>query len=347
MRQFVFWLAIFLCLSPAGHALADTPPTQAPPLVSDSLARYWEQSLSGGPGKDGIPSIDDPQFVSAEQADAWLDPGARIIGVYQNGQAKAYPQSIMVWHEIVNDTVGGRKLSITYCPLTGTALGFARGETEFGVSGRLVNSNLIMYDRATDSHWPQILAAAVQGPHKGRGLTQVRVFWTTWARWRGRHPDTRVLSRDTGYMRNYRDDPYGSYNPKRRYYAENSSVLFPLLHESDLYPPKREVFGFRTAEAAVAVNRDALAENGILRYRGSNADFLILHDPGLNTGWVYRAEPGRLPADEALQDLEFTASGPQSKVLADHLEPVPGFDAMWFAWYAFYPNTVLLDGDDG
>lgn len=89
------------------------------------------------------------------------------------------------------------------------ALGFERGETEFGVSGMLVNSNLIMYDRATDSYWPQILGTAVQGPHRGDGLRQIRVFWTTWERWRSRHPDTRVLSPDTRHMRNYRQDPYG------------------------------------------------------------------------------------------------------------------------------------------
>ncbi len=346
MQHFAFWLAVFLWLGPAAQATATSPPTQPPPLVTDSLSHYWDQSLSGGPGKDGIPSIDNPRFVSAEQADARLDPGDRIIGVYHNGQAKAYPQSIVVWHEIVNDRVGGKPLSITYCPLTGTALGFERGDTEFGVSGRLVNSNLIMYDRAAESHWPQILGTAVQGPQQGDGLRQVRVFWTTWERWRTRHPETKVLSKDTGYMRNYRDDPYGSYNPKGGYYAEGSPRIFPVLHASERYPAKRVVFGFRTAAEAVAVDRGALAENGRLRYRGANADFLILHDPGLDTAWVYRGERGRLPAAGALADLEFTATGPQSQALAN-LESVHGFEAMWFAWYAFYPETAVLAGDDG
>jgi peptidoglycan/xylan/chitin deacetylase (PgdA/CDA1 family) len=140
-----------------------------------------------------------------------------------------------------------------------------------------------MYDRASDSHWPQILGAAVEGTHKGEGLRQERVFWTTWERWQERHPDTAVLSRETGHARNYRRDPYGGYNPKRRYYVENSARIFPVFHESDRYPPKREVFGFRTANEAVAVDRGTLAERGILRRQGGRGDFLVLHDPGRET----------------------------------------------------------------
>lgn len=172
-----------------------------------------------GPGKDGIPAIDDPAFQAAAEADAWLDDGDRVVGLYHDGEARAYPQSILVWHEIVNDTVAGENIAVTYCPLTGTALGYLRGETTLGVSGRLVNSNLIMFDRASDSLWPQILSAGIGGPHEGQGLEEVRVVWTTWGRWRERHPDTRVLTTDTGYLRNYNRDPYGGYKPVRGYYA--------------------------------------------------------------------------------------------------------------------------------
>ncbi|WP_353254173.1 DUF3179 domain-containing protein [Salinisphaera sp. PC39] len=339
-------VSILLVCLPAMAGPAIAAPPNGPPLVMTSSGdHYWQASLSGGPGKDGIPSIDDPNFVPAAQADEWLAAGSRIIGVYRNGEAKAYPQSILVWHEIVNDTVGGDRLSVTYCPLTGTALGFLRGTTEFGVSGRLVNSNLIMYDRDSESHWPQILASAVEGPRKGRSLHQVRVFWTTWDRWRTRYPDTKVLSKEqTGHLRSYRSDPYGGYNPRRGYYAEQSPRAFPVMHESERYPPKREIYGFRTGSVAVAVDRAALAKHSVLRHRGKQADFLVLHDPGLGTAWVYRGEPGELPADEALRDLTFTKGGPRNEALSG-LVAAPGFEAMWFAWYAFYPDTVVLDGN--
>ena len=333
------------CLSVAAALSATTEAGSMPAddarLVPAPLERYWHESLSGGPPKDGIPSIDDPRFESADQADRWLDEGDRIIGIHRNGQARAYPQSILVWHEIVNDTINGENIAITYCPLTGTALGFERGEDELGVSGRLVNSNLIMYNRANDTYWPQILAAGIHGPQTGESLREARVVWTTWDRWKERHPDTEVLSRRTGHARNYRRDPYGNYNPRSGYYADRGT-LFPLFARSDRFHEKHEVFGFRTANEAVAVEPSVLAEAGRLRFAGEQHDFLILHDAGLNTAWVFRGDKGGLPSDEALGDLEFTTSGPAGPAL-EGLTPVNGFEAMWFAWHAFYPETVVID----
>jgi hypothetical protein len=326
----------------SGPSLGNGPiPTTSPMVMSQPPAAFWRASRSGGPGKDGIPSIDAPRFVPAGEVD--LTAEERVIGVYIGGEARAYPQSILVWHEIVNDTVAGERVSVTYCPLTGTALAFERGQTELGVSGRLVNSNLIMYDRNSDSYWPQILAAAVNGRRAGAGLREVRVFWTTWERWRARHSNTLVLSRDTGYLRNYRRDPYGSYVPQPAgYYAEHAPRMFPVLDESDRYPPKREIFGFRTAVEAVAVDRDALRRAGHLVHRGEDGDYLVLHDPGLDTAWVYRAAEGDLP--EVPAEVSFGAEGPGLEALG-RLEAVNGFEAMWFAWYAYYPDTVVLDGE--
>jgi len=324
-------------------ALADTLPLRADPLLPAAPTSYARQSLSGGPGKDGIPSIDQPKFWSAERAGDFLEPADRIIGVYRNGEARAYPQRVLVWHEIVNDTFGGDNVSISYCPLTGTALGFERGETELGVSGRLVNSNLIMYDRESDSYWSQILGAAIDGPHAGAGLKEFRVVWTTWEQWRQRHPETRVLSSDTGHMRNYRRDPYGSYTPAvRGYYAESAQPIFPIRDVDDRYPPKREVLGFRTAAGAVAVDREHLAAQGVITYQGEDGAYLIVNDPGLDTGWIYRAAGGSVPD---LANVTFGPAGPEHPAL-EALEPVNGFEAMWFAWYAFYPETVVIDGRD-
>jgi hypothetical protein len=330
-------LLIFL---PTG-ILAEAIPTIGAALEPETLAVYWDNSLSGGPPKDGIPSIDDPRFESAETASRWLEPGSPIIGLYRNGQARAYPQSIMVWHEIVNDTFGDENIAISYCPLTGTALGFELGQDELGVSGRLVNSNLIMYNRANDSYWPQILATGIHGPQRGERLKEVRLIWTTWANWKERHPQTEVLSRRTGYSRNYRRDPYGGYNPRSGYYADGGT-LFPVTAESDRFSSKHEVLGFRTTEQAVAVDPAALAAAGKLRYHGEDDAFLIIHDPSLATGWVYRAADGQLPTDEELADLTFSVDGPGSSGLVG-LEAINAFEAMWFAWYAFYPDTVVID----
>lgn len=329
-----------LLLGVSPMTVSAQPPTTRPLLLSDSLETYREARMSGGPGKDGIPSIDEPRFQSADAADDYLDDGDLVIGVYRNGEARAYPQRIVVWHEIVNDEIGGDPLAVTYCPLTGTALGFERNGTELGVSGKLMNSNLVMYDRATDTEYPQILAAGVEGPLAGRGLEEVRVFWTDWQSWRERHPDTRVLTTDTGYMRNYHKDPYGRYNPTSGYYAENSRRMFPVLHEDGQYPPKREVLGFRDREQAVAIDKLHLREAGVLRHSGPGGDYLILHDSGLDTGWVFRGGAG-LDIDPA--QIEFTAEGPQFEG-RESLTLVNAFEAMWFAWAAFYPDTEVIDG---
>jgi len=305
---------------------------------------YVEASLSGGPPKDGIPSIDDPRFWSSQEADRHFNDDDRVVGVYINGEARAYPQRILVWHEIVNDTVGGKPISVTFCPLTGTALGFLRGDSELGVSGRLVNSNLIMYDRATDTEWPQILGAGIKGPHAGKGLQETRVVWTTWQRWKQRHPDTRVLNTETSFIRSYRRDPYGSYTPVGGYYADHAQPIFPVMHESERYPPKREIFGFRTSDGhAVAVDRVHLARQEIIEHVRDGIRYLIVHDPGLDTGWVFRDRQGSavLPAH-----LSFSVSGPDAPELSDW-EAINGFEAMWFAWFAFYPDTEVLDGNGG
>ncbi|MDI5934585.1 DUF3179 domain-containing protein [Halomonas kalidii] len=334
-------LSIALGLAPLSPALA-APPGPDPPLVPVvySLESFREAARSGGPGKDGIPSIDRPRFQSAEEAT--LEDDDKVIGVYHRGRARAYPQRILVWHEIVNDELGGEALSITYCPLTGTALGFKRGETELGVSGKLVNSNLVMYDRATDSEWPQILGVAIDGPLAGQGLEEVRVFWTTWGAWQARHAETEVLSDQTGFVRNYRRDPYGSYNPLGGYYAPDSRRLFPVMTRDDRFPPKTEVFGLRGPEGALAITRESLREEGVVDVALGERRYTVIHDPGLDTGWAFHNPQG---VEIQSAELDFTAEGVTGPGI-DSLEAVNGFEAMWFAWAAFYPDTHLYEGQE-
>jgi hypothetical protein len=300
------------------------------------------ESRSGGPAKDGIPSIDDPQFVGADAAD-FLDDRDVVFGVVREGVARAYPQPILASHEIVNDTLAGTPVAVTYCPLTGTAMGFHRGETTFGVSGRLINNNLVMYDRATETWWPQILATSIPGPWnetpETRSLTEFRLIWTRWEHWRRQHPDTEVLSTETGYARNYRTDPYGSYTPLSGYY-EGGSPMFPDLSDDERYDPKTVVVGARTADGAVAFHEESLRQAGVLTGLLGERPVLAVYDPRYDTGYVY-ANPGErsfaFDADCGHVVADGTTYAPDSLPLSR----IYAFDAMWFAWSGYYPETTV------
>ena len=280
--------------------------------------------MSGGPPKDGIPAVDDPQYTTAAEADTWLLPHDVVFGLERDGFVAAYPQRILVWHEIVNDELGQQPVSITYCPLTGSAIGFlgrvASAATTFGVSGKLVNSNLVMYDRATDSYWPQILGRSISGAARGVTLEEFPLTWTTWERWKREHPETQVLSRETGFFRDYgrRGDPYGSYlEADKGYYADEGRLLFNPIHHDGRLGTKAVVVGMRDSQGnALAVGKDTLRRRGTVEAKLGDRPVIIRHDPSLDG---YRAE--------------YRDSGDQ----------VNAFDVMWFAWVAFYPGTELVE----
>lgn len=323
-----------------GALPASDPPVAEDRLpIADDFGELRANVQSGGPPKDGIPSIDDPKFVGTAKGDEFLDPGDVVFGVAGDDDVKAYPQPILVWHEIVNDAIDGDPVSVTYCPLTGTAMGFDRGETEFGVSGNLLNNNLVMYDRNTDSRWPQILATAIRGGFEGRSLREFRVVWTTWEQWKTLHPDTVVLSERTGSARNYDRDPYGRYNPKRGYY-NSTKTLFANLNEDDRYKPKTVVIGARVPAGAIAFHKEALAEADVLDGTIDGVTYTAVYDGRLDTAYVYRNPDDvtvSLDGETAIVDGE--AYDPD----ALPLEHVHAFDAMWFAWVGFYPDTVVVE----
>ncbi|MCZ6724968.1 MAG: DUF3179 domain-containing (seleno)protein [Thaumarchaeota archaeon] len=171
--------------------------------------------LSGGPPPDGIPSIDDPKFITATEASSWLADDEFVLGVEYNGVTRAYPHLILVAHEIVNDDFNGKPLLVTYCPLCFTGVAYVPtidGEgVEFGTSGKLYKSNLVMYDRKTNSYWSQVTGQAIVGELTGLALRQIPIDTIRWGDWKSLHPDTQVLSKDTGYSRSYGRDPYGGY----------------------------------------------------------------------------------------------------------------------------------------
>lgn len=286
--------------------------SQEPDL--DALA---ESAVSGGPSKDGIPSIDEPRFVSVSDA-TFLSGDEPVFGLVRGGEVRAYPQQVLVWHEIVNDTIGDERIAVTYCPLTGTVVGFTglpdRPGLTFGTTGRLVNSNLLMYDRETDSEWPQILGTAISGELYGQRLRTVGLVWSSWRAWRALHPQTTVLSTDTGTARSYGTDPYGSYREDSGYYADGGPI-FSVRYDDDRFPAKDVVIGVSTRDRQLAIHQELVRRERTVRAELGSAR--------VRADWD--AELGSARVEVSGDDGEHTV-----------------MDAMWFAWYAFYPKTEVM-----
>lgn len=267
----------------------------------------------GGPPRDGIPAIDEPRFVGGSAAG--LRDTDRVLGVAHGRTARAYPVRILNWHEIVNDRFGDAAVAITYCPLCGTGMAFDTrvdgADLRFGVSGLLYNSDMLMYDRATDSLWSQIMARALTGPMKGKTLLQLPLAHTSWADWRARHPGTEVLSTDTGHQRDYGRDPYEGYDAVPR-------LMFEVAHRDDRLPPKEWVLGLRVAGEAKAYPFSLLA-------RRVDAT-------------------GRLTDRIGGQRIEirFDPAHRSAEAFDQNARPIPGVTAFWFAWFAFHPDTGVL-----
>ncbi len=207
---------VFLLRATGAASEASKPPvlngfTLSPASVPTS------DILAGGPPRDGIPALTDPRSLPAHES-PWQDDEI-VVGVALGEQARAYPIAILNWHELVNDTLGGRRILVSYCPLCGTALVFDRDANgrarTFGVSGLLYQSDLLLYDRESESLWSQIAAKAITGPALGERLRVLRSSLLPWGDWKASHPDTEVLSLDTGHHRPYARDPYDGYSRGR------------------------------------------------------------------------------------------------------------------------------------
>ncbi len=200
------------------------------------------QLVSGGPGKDGIPALTTPWVVSAGEGDSFLQAEDLVLGVVVNGEARAYPHAVLWWHEIVNDVLGGKPILVTFCPLTGSGIVYdpeidGRAHN-FGVSGLLFDNNLIMFDRTTDSLWSQMRLQSICGSFLGTRPRLLPVVQASWAGWKSLHPETTVVSFDTGFRRNYDVYPYGSYDQ-----IGNEQLLFPQSFLDRRLPMKETVLG--------------------------------------------------------------------------------------------------------
>jgi hypothetical protein len=266
--------------------------------------------LRGGPPRDGIPAIDNPLFTEARKAD-YLQPADRVIGVNLHGEQKAYPLRIMNYHEIVNDDFAGQPVVVSFCPLCGTGMAFSRNfagqAVEFGVSGLLYNSDLLMYDRATKSLWSQLEGKAISGPLKGQRLESLAVQHTSWEAWLEQYPDSKVLSQQTGYQRDYSRNPYPGYQA-------SAYVYFPVANMDRRYHPKEWVLGLiLNDESKVYPFTELRAGPRKFADKVGGELVTILFDDDHNTVRVQNSEGKEISA----------------------------VTAFWFAWMSFHPQSKV------
>ncbi|MBI1663160.1 MAG: DUF3179 domain-containing protein [Nitrosopumilus sp.] len=301
----------------------------------------------GGPPKDGIPSIDNPVFATVSDSQFMSDSDI-VIGLEINGEAKAYPLFILVWHEIVNDNVGDVPVSVTYCPLCYTNQVFERiingQEVEFGTSGKLYNSNLLMYDRLTESYWSQALGIAVKGELTGYQLNLVPFDVITWGDWRALHPDTLVLTTDTGHLRSYATDPYGNYYTEPR-------IMFPVEHSDDRMHPKEIIIGFNQDDVSKAFKQSDIESEIVINDSVGTIPVMLVSLYPENSRAFERTINGQVLdfqySDGKITDLQSNSewnydglaiSGQYKGKQLERLPIEPGF---WFEWVAFHPQTLV------
>jgi len=263
-----------------------------------------DQIVSGGPPKDGIPALNTPRMVTAEVAKTWLQADDRVLGVVVGKQARAYPIRILNWHEVVNDRLGKQSLVVTWCPLCGSGMVF-NSDDRFGVSGKLYQSDVLLYDHRTQSLWSQLMQKAVAGERAGESLLSYPVVHTSWQQWFKAHPETSVLSRHTGFPRDYSRNPYAGYET-------TEALYFNVQHHDDRLANKAWVMGLEHQGQYRAWSFDAVKKAGELHETWQGMDLIIRYD----------------------------AMGERIQILHAG-KALHGISLYWFAWVAFHPETLL------
>jgi hypothetical protein len=288
-----------------------------------------------------------------DEGAGYLRDEDRVIGVAVDDEVVAIPINILWWHEIVNLELGSRTLAVTHCPLTGSSLAFDRaplGGVEFGVSGLLYRNNLIMYDRTTqESLWPQMIRGARCGVRDGQGLTMYPLVEATWGSWRSLHPDTRVVSGDTGYDRDYRVYPYGDYAR-----IDNRELLFPLPDIDRRRQPKERVLGIPLRDGGDAYPFGELAELGDAAVV-AGPDYVVLWDAPAAAAMAFeptdgardltfRVRNGEVVDDQTGSVWQVDGTATAGAMKGTRLTPVAeAYVSYWFAWAAFQPGTNLWE----
>jgi hypothetical protein len=307
--------------------------------------------IHGGPLKDGIPALTNPRTIPANSADYLRDTDV-VLGMTINGESRAYPLRIMNWHEIVNDTLGGRRILVTFCPLCGTGIAFdpvVDGEAiEFGVSGLLHNNDLLMYDRGTDapSLWQQALGEAVVGPKTRTLLELLPITQTTWGEWKKTHPDTSALSAETGFDRNYNFNPYAGYD-------QDEGLLFPLFGEEDgRLSRKTKILGVRIGETSKAYVLKSLQKMEIVNDTLAGVPIVLIASPNSDSVRVYERKDRQFSGNhDRIMDIDLgdvwtiSEEALANERTGESLERIPqAFVSFWFAWFSFYPDTLVFEG---
>jgi hypothetical protein len=316
-----------------------------------------DQIVSGGPPPDGIPSIDDPKFISVQEADGLIEDSELVLGLNINGDVRAYPLQILVWHEIVNDKVGNVPVAVTYCPLCFTNQVFNRtlenGQIlEFGTSGKLYNSNLVMYDRTTKSLWSQAMSQAIVGKLAGVKLERIPFDVAYWKEWKQLYPDSKILSRDTGSNRPYGADPYGDY-------YTNGDVLFPVSNRDDRLGLKEIVVGFENNDQYKAYKLQEIENKKVIndQVNGKPLALLSLHpfivrayDPmvdGQILEFSYSAKDQNFVDTQTGSLWNFEGKAISGQMKGKQLTRLPFDEGFWFEWVAFHPKTELYQSSSG
>ncbi len=305
----------------------------------------------GGPGKDGIPSIDNPQFTAVSAVN-YLSDNDLVVGIVYDGQAVAYPHPILDWHEIVNDEISDKKIALTYCPLTGTAIAWDRtingNTTTFGVSGKLYNSNLIPYDRATDSNWSQIGLNCVNGSLINTVAETIPVIETTWETWKTMYPDANILNTNTGFNRNYGQYPYGDY------ITNHNRLIFPIAPSDNRLPSKERVLGVLTSDVnrVYSINEfenariifDTVGDENLIII-GSKADnFMVaFHNPNNNDWTINLTNLPIIATDSAGNQLDVSGQIVAGPMAGSQLDSPTSFIGYWFSFGAFYPDIEIYN----
>jgi hypothetical protein len=337
--------------------------------TADALPRPLldpNELLSGGPPPDGIPAIDEPKFVRASTA-TFLEDDEPVLAIEVDGEARAYPIQIMTWHEIVNDTIAGRPVTVSYCPLCNSAIAYDRrlGDRvlDFGTSGKLYQSALVMYDRPTESLWSHFTGQAVIGTLTGAQLELIPMGTVSWSDWLDANPDSLVLSRDTGHDRNYGQNPYPGYDD-----VDDQPFLFEGEADGRL-AAKERVVGIRRGSDAVAIRTTELFKRRVTEIELDGQRLLAwlqrgtasaLDESSVDTGRDVGAtgvfEPtvdGRRltfePRKNGFRDVETGSSwdvlgnATSGPLAGAKLAPVEHVDTFWFAWAAFLPDTRIAE----
>ena len=310
----------------------------------------------GGPGKDGIPALEHPDFVDPGNA-TYLEPDDLVLGYKVGNLIRAYPHAILDWHEIVNDDVGSERIAVTYCPLTGTGITWDRTVngtvTTFGVSGLLYNSNLIPYDRSTESNWSQIRQECVNGTLIENTPDQKHTVETTWATWQAMYPNTTVIGEETGHSRSYGSYPYSDYR------TNQASLLFPIDKTDTRLPTKERVLGVIINGQAKAYSLELFADTietihntfqqkQLVIIGSKRHNFVLAFESTLADGTALTFKPiqNELPViviDQEGNKWDAFGEALEGPRKGTRLKTTNSFMGYWFSWGAFYHDLELYE----